>query len=93
MRLSSFVDIMLLGYGAQQQASMTECRDAKFLQVCVCEIRQDGKGNLVLNEVLSVLPKTELLQPVGNRLRCRRAHATRRAKPWPLSDRACRIPP
>ena len=41
MRLSSFVDIMLLGYGAK--ASMTECRDAKFLQVCVCEIRQDGK--------------------------------------------------
>jgi hypothetical protein len=75
MRRSTFLDAIQLGYGAQQQASMTERRDPEFLQVCVCEIRQDGKGNLVLNEVLSVLPKTELLQPVGNRLRCRRAHA------------------
>ena len=56
-----YVDIMLLGYGAQQQASMAECRDAKFLQVCVCEIRQDGKGNLVLNEPLNVLIEAELL--------------------------------
>jgi hypothetical protein len=75
MRRSAFLDAIQLGYGAQQQASMTERRDPEFLQVCVCEIRQDGKGNLVLNEALSVLPETELLQPLGDRLRRQCTHA------------------
>jgi len=41
--------------------------DRNFFEV-VGEIIQDGKADVVLGKALRVLPKTELLQPVGHLL-------------------------
>src|SRR5271169_38605 len=43
-------------------------RHPQFSQVLVCQFRQDAKTNVILGKALSVLPETELFEPVRNRL-------------------------
>jgi hypothetical protein len=47
---------------------MTERSNADLFEVLICQVRQDGKINVVLSKTLNVLPETELLQPVTNLL-------------------------
>jgi hypothetical protein len=50
-------------------------RNADVLKVLIGQMAEYGDVDLVLGKALSVLTQTELLQPVGNRLRRRSAHA------------------
>src|SRR5215471_9304365 len=56
------------GYRAEQLTTMTECSYAEFFEVLVCQIRQNGETNVILDESWSVLPKAERLKPVRNPL-------------------------
>jgi hypothetical protein len=38
------------------------------MPLSVCQIRQDAKANVILGKALSVLPETELFEPVRNQL-------------------------
>ena len=53
-----------LGNRAQQLAPMPERRNPDFLQVGICQIREEGETDVVVSEARSVLPETELLEPV-----------------------------
>ena len=53
---------------AQQLTPMTERGNPEFFQVLVCQIRQDGKINVILGKALCVLSETELFEPVRNLL-------------------------
>jgi hypothetical protein len=56
-----------IGYRSQELTPMTE-RDTDVLKVLIREIGQDGKADIVLGKALRVLPKTELLKPIGDLL-------------------------
>ena len=47
---------------------MTKGRYPEFFQVLVCQIRQNGKANVVLGKALCVLRETKLPKPVRNLL-------------------------
>jgi hypothetical protein len=47
---------------------MTKRGNPKFFQVLVRQIRQDARIDVILSKALSVLPETELFEPVGNLL-------------------------
>ena len=51
---------------------MAERCYANLFEVMIGQIRQDDKANIILSKALSVLPKTELLQPLHNLLHRRR---------------------
>ena len=43
-------------------------RNTNFPEVLICEMTENGNVNLVLGKSLSVLPETELFEPVRNLL-------------------------
>ena len=43
---------------------MAKRRNADLFKVLIAQIWQDGKANIILGKSLSVLPETELTQPV-----------------------------
>src|ERR1700679_1191999 len=47
---------------------MSERGNPQFLQVLVCQIRQNGETDVILDKALRVLPEPKLLKPVRNRL-------------------------
>jgi hypothetical protein len=53
--------------GGEYLATMPE-RDAKFLEVFVCQIAEYGNVNFILSKALSVLTEAELLKPVRDLL-------------------------
>ena len=50
---------------------MAERRYADFFEVLIAQIWQDDKADIILGKALSVLPETELLQPLRNLLHWR----------------------
>ena len=47
---------------------MTERRNADLFEILISQIRQNGKGNVVLGKAVSVLRETKLLEPFHNLL-------------------------
>ena len=47
---------------------MTKRHNADLFEVLIGQIRQDDKIDVILGEALSVLPETELFEPVCNLL-------------------------
>jgi hypothetical protein len=62
------LDPVQIDYRAQQLAAMAKRRNADLFEVLICQISKDGKIDVVLGKALSVLPETELLEPVRNLL-------------------------
>ena len=62
------VSLAAVRYSAQQLAAMAQRHNANLFEVLICQIRKDGKIDVVLGKALSVLPETELLEPVRNPL-------------------------
>jgi hypothetical protein len=62
------LDPVQFDYRPQQLAAMAERRNADLFEVLICQISKDAKIDVVLGKALSVLPETELLEPVRNSL-------------------------
>jgi hypothetical protein len=69
----SVLDPAQINYRAQQLATMAERCNADLFEVLICQVSKDSKIDVVLGKALSVLPETELLEPVRNLLHRGRA--------------------
>ena len=49
---------------------MTERRNADLFEILISQIRQNGKGNVVLGKAVSVLSETKLLEPFHDHTTC-----------------------
>ena len=49
---------------------MIERRNADLFEILISQIRQNGKGNVVLSKAVSVLSETKLLEPFHNHTTC-----------------------
>jgi hypothetical protein len=70
----AFLDATYFSYCEQELTPMTERPNPKLSQVLVCQMGQDGEGNIVLGKALRVSPEADVLKPVRNLLhRARRS--------------------